>query len=191
MGRKECLRPKPKPKPKRRRKQKKTQEIKLAAEKKAKADEVNSKLTQEVEQVTAALVVDEDRQERKQATDDGENDTSKTDDDQPLVVERTPAQLLKHNSLPTLDRLPNSQWHPYYKHAENAKARLYVLYGAGATAVAFGPWQTIISREFPELELVVFEYPGHGKNGNKIDLISDATVFLQEFDQQLIQSVRG
>mmetsp|Transcript_108915 Transcript_108915/g.318746 ORF Transcript_108915/g.318746 Transcript_108915/m.318746 type:complete len:709 (-) Transcript_108915:89-2215(-) len=91
--------------------------------------------------------------------------------------------------LPSLGRLVDSDWHGSYEHHSDAKTRLFVLPGAGHRGTSFVQWQRIVRRQFPEIEVVVFEYPGHGRH--KADLISDVSVLEQEFTQQVIQFKDG
>uniref|UniRef100_A0A7S1KVD3 Uncharacterized protein n=1 Tax=Alexandrium catenella TaxID=2925 RepID=A0A7S1KVD3_ALECA len=89
------------------------------------------------------------------------------------------------HALPILGKLMDSDWHGSYEHRPTAKARLIVLYGAGDRGRNFGPWQRMVKKQFEEIEMLVLEYPGHGKH--KADLIGDVNALEQEFTQQVIQ----
>mmetsp|Transcript_72759 Transcript_72759/g.168653 ORF Transcript_72759/g.168653 Transcript_72759/m.168653 type:complete len:650 (+) Transcript_72759:66-2015(+) len=87
--------------------------------------------------------------------------------------------------LPTVTALSSSPWIGSYRHSSTAKARLFVFYGAGSVGSSFGSWQSVVQKFYPEIELAVFEYPGHGNH--VADFATDAHMFHQAFDQQVIQ----
>mmetsp|Transcript_106859 Transcript_106859/g.297526 ORF Transcript_106859/g.297526 Transcript_106859/m.297526 type:complete len:715 (-) Transcript_106859:143-2287(-) len=91
--------------------------------------------------------------------------------------------------LARVGRLPPTPWIGSYSHCPTARARLYLLYGAGGRASSFVKWQQVVKNEFPELELAVLEYPGHGNH--KGDCATEVSTLVQEFDQQVIQLSNG
>jgi len=93
------------------------------------------------------------------------------------------------HALPILGKLMDSDWHGSYVHSPTARARLFVFYGAGDKGLNYGPWQHLVKKQFPEIEMLVFEYPGHGKH--KADVIGDVNALEQEFTQQVIQYKDG
>jgi len=62
-----------------------------------------------------------------------------------------------------------------------------LFYGAGATGRDYEAWQKVVAADYPELELLVFEYPGHGNHN--VEFETDADELMKKFDMEIIQTV--
>jgi len=107
------------------------------------------------------------------------------------AAEKAP-KLVKEKGIKTpvkykLKPLPKSAWIPSYQHNRTAQARLFVFYGAGGNAksVSFWKWHRMVEKRFPEIELVVFEYPGH--QSHEGECITDIDAFERAFREDITQ----
>mmetsp|Transcript_124053 Transcript_124053/g.277272 ORF Transcript_124053/g.277272 Transcript_124053/m.277272 type:complete len:915 (-) Transcript_124053:185-2929(-) len=66
-----------------------------------------------------------------------------------------------------------------------AKVRLILIYGAGGSAASYVHFQRLVQKEFPQIQLLVLELPGHGYHATE-NPADDIQSLIEQFEDQIL-----